>query len=100
MAMTKQMEIEEVAFRLHVREAVSLLRLLDGTDQDLAHHAANYGVANGGWEAWVEARIQKQLERAGERNQAGPFEPVIVAASSAERLAAVWPTGSILWVRE
>ena len=91
--------IHECVFRLHVREAVSLLWLLDGTDQDQTRHAANYGCKNGDWTEWVNERVKNQLEKAHERNEKhGPFTPVPVDAACAERLLAAFPTGNVLFM--
>jgi len=93
--------IHETIINLHVREAVALLRLLDGSDQDRIRHATNYGIPAEEWTQWVNVRIKKQLEKASERSKRfGPFAPVTVASCSAERLSMVWKNGNAVFTGE
>ena len=88
----------ETIFKLYVKEAAALTRLLGGTPADHSRHAANYGCKNGDWTEWVNERVKNQLEKAHERNEKeGPFTPVPVDAVCAERLLAVFPTGNVLF---
>lgn len=89
------MNAQEVLYRLHLKEAVALLGLLDRDREDLIRTAAIYNCGAREFSQWVYERVRRQLEKAKTANQSGPFTPVVVASDCAESLQVAWPTGSV-----
>lgn len=91
---------KQILVNIHIREAASLTRLLDGTPEDLARFAASYGVSED-WKTWVNRRIKYQLEKAKSASQRpGRLTSVPVASGTFEYLSMEFPTLCVLIVAE
>lgn len=83
---------------IHIREAESLYRMLDGTPEELTRLAGNYGVSLGDWTSWVTERIGNQLKKARIASQKldHPLS-VGVDADTAKFFRVVYPIGNALF---